>query len=90
MLLISKSSYFPNPRFLCERPFKPLMALSGYQVQELPRVILLLIETGTGGSVWMTMLAAVDDKINITGNALYLGEFQMIKIFSPKVKNHCE
>lgn len=62
MLLISKFSYFPNQGFFVSGPSKPLIALFRLSGSRTTRVILLLIETGTGGSVWMTMLAAVENK----------------------------
>lgn len=62
MLLSSKLSYFPSQGFFVSGPSKPLIALFRLSGSRTTLVMLLLIETGTGGSVWMTMLAAVGNK----------------------------
>lgn len=46
--------------------------------------MLLLIETGTGGSVWMTILAAVENK---NFHYYILGKHQMTGLFSLKLKS---
>lgn len=62
MLLISKLSYFPSQGFFVSGPSKAPTALFRLSGSRTTLVMLLLIETGTGGSVWMTMLAAVGNK----------------------------
>lgn len=62
MLLISKLSYFPSQGFFVSGPSRPPTALFRLSGSRTTLVMLLLIETGTGGSVWMTMLAAVGNK----------------------------